>query len=124
MLGTAKTSGSFTGAQYIVKIFICQPFVKEFAKKEPGFCIVLEALFNHEEHEGHESNKKFERGSKPTRLFPSFRNPPSADIRNPGCSSVTDHQWIQRLDSRLRGNDEHAKRISKFPQRPVFLYIR
>jgi hypothetical protein len=34
MLGTAKTSGSFTGAQYIVKIFICQPFVKEFAKKE------------------------------------------------------------------------------------------
>jgi len=33
MLGTVKTSRSHIGAQYIVKIFICQPFVKEFAKK-------------------------------------------------------------------------------------------
>jgi hypothetical protein len=36
MLGTVKTSGSYTGAQYIVKVFLCQPFVKEFAKKESG----------------------------------------------------------------------------------------
>jgi hypothetical protein len=35
MLGTEKTSRSHTGAQYIVKIFLCQPFVKELAKKEP-----------------------------------------------------------------------------------------
>jgi hypothetical protein len=36
MLGTVKTSGSYIGAQYIVKVFLCQPFVKEFAKKESG----------------------------------------------------------------------------------------
>jgi hypothetical protein len=46
-----------------VKIFFCQPFVKNFAKKQRDFRIVLEALFNHEEHEGHESNKKLERGN-------------------------------------------------------------
>jgi hypothetical protein len=34
MLGTVKTSGSYIGAQYIVKVFLCQPFVKEFAKKQ------------------------------------------------------------------------------------------
>ena len=65
MLGTVKTSRSHTGAQYIVKIFLCQPFVKELAKKQRGFCIVLEVLFNHEEHEGHESNKKLAGGGKP-----------------------------------------------------------
>jgi len=36
MLGTVKTSRSHIGAQYIVKIFFCQPFVKQFAKKKHG----------------------------------------------------------------------------------------
>ena len=38
---------------------------KELAKKQRGFCIVLEVLFNHEDHEGHESNKKLAGGGKP-----------------------------------------------------------
>jgi hypothetical protein len=33
MLGTAKTSRSFTGAQYIVKIFLCQTFCEKICKK-------------------------------------------------------------------------------------------
>ena len=65
MLGTVKTSRSHIGAQYIVKIFLCQPFVKELAKKQHGLCIVLEVLFNHEDHEGRKRNKKLAGGGKP-----------------------------------------------------------
>jgi hypothetical protein len=33
MLGTVKTSGSHIGAQYIVKIFLCQTFCERICKK-------------------------------------------------------------------------------------------
>ena len=87
MLGTVKTSRSHIGAQYIVKIFLCQPFVKEFAKKERGFCIVLKALFN---HEGHESNKKLAGGGKPN---PYFQNRNNSDTTDYGSAfgGTTDH---------------------------------
>jgi len=65
MLGIVKTLRSHIGAQYIVKIFLCQPFVKESAKKQRSYSVTSKSLFNHEVSKGHKGNKKLAGGDKP-----------------------------------------------------------